>query len=246
MDENFFYKYRVLNEHSLKILTHNEIYLPSPSEFNDPFDCKIPVMIEGSGDFYEREMIQFFQKNMPALTEAQIKELANYVGKFGNPLLMKQAAELFAKAVSTTIGVYCMSIKKDDILMWSHYANSHKGLCFEFKKDYFFKNAKKVKYQSSYPIIKYFGRENYEWVNTLMLTKSEQWCYEKEWRIIEMKGPGLYKFPDHELNGVILGCQMDENTKKIIKSLLEKRKHPVRLYEARVKEKEFGLDIVSF
>ena len=29
-------------------------------------------------------------------------------------------------------GVCCFSEKKDDILMWSHYADGHKGFCLEF------------------------------------------------------------------------------------------------------------------
>src|SRR6478736_3369590 len=40
MTSRVIYKYRCwTNPSHLKILTDNCIYLPSPSEFNDPFDC---------------------------------------------------------------------------------------------------------------------------------------------------------------------------------------------------------------
>ena len=39
--------------------------------------------------------------------------------------------ELFNKQISKT-GVFSLSAHNDSILMWSHYANNHKGLVFEF------------------------------------------------------------------------------------------------------------------
>jgi hypothetical protein len=32
----------------------------------------------------------------------------------------------------SSVGIYCVSTNYDDVLMWSHYADSHKGICLEF------------------------------------------------------------------------------------------------------------------
>ncbi len=40
--------------------------------------------------------------------------------------------ESMYKQTIKKFGVYCLSEKKDDILMWSHYSNGHKRLCIEY------------------------------------------------------------------------------------------------------------------
>jgi len=47
-------------------------------------------------------------------------------------------------------GITCFSKVRDDILMWAHYADKHKGLCFEFDGSdncIFFGEAQPVKYE---------------------------------------------------------------------------------------------------
>ncbi|PKN69295.1 MAG: hypothetical protein CVU54_11185 [Deltaproteobacteria bacterium HGW-Deltaproteobacteria-12] len=77
-----------------------------------------------------------------------------------------------------------------------------------------------------------------------LLTKSNLWSYEKEWRIIEhIKGVGKYSFPPQLLTGVIIGCQMpDANKTKIINWAKNRNPKPL-LYKAEVKKREFGLKI---
>ena len=82
----------------------------------------------------------------------------------------------------------------------------------------------------------------------LLLRKSEHWIYESEWRIIvnpdnDNSGNRDYKFPEELLTGVILGCQMTEDKKKIIRDFLKNRKSYVQLYEAKKKENEIALRI---
>ena len=46
-------------------------------------------------------------------------------------------------------GILSLCAKNDDILMWSHYASSHRGICLEFKagdNDPFFAYALPVTY----------------------------------------------------------------------------------------------------
>lgn len=38
---NFFYKFRHVNEHTDSLLINNELYFNHPDNFNDPFDCKL-------------------------------------------------------------------------------------------------------------------------------------------------------------------------------------------------------------
>ena len=104
----------------------------------------------------------------------------------------------------------------DNILMWSHYADNHKGICLlEFARNNpLICHARPVRYRKEYP----------EWTphaimdgNTIepVLTKARDWCYEREFRIIasDLEGPTkLYhgtfiKLPPSALTAIIIGCE---------------------------------------
>jgi hypothetical protein len=76
--------------------------------------------------------------------------------------------------------------------MWSHHADGHRGFCLQFhiKPDiYPFRELLfKVEYPSLYPQIN-IVRNREDQTRKVLLTKSDFWKYEKEWRIIDDKGP---------------------------------------------------------
>ena len=39
----YLYKYRAIDKNTEKIITDNELYFNSPVNFNDPYDCNIPI-----------------------------------------------------------------------------------------------------------------------------------------------------------------------------------------------------------
>lgn len=72
-----------------------------------------------------------------------------------NDIQAKRMAELLS-ALDTSIGVLCLSERPDDILLWSHYADNHSGLCLEFdvaSHPQTFPRLNPVVYQSRYPWI---------------------------------------------------------------------------------------------
>lgn len=69
----------------------------------------------------------------------------------------KNVTELVTQEVRKNTGIYCFTKSEDNILMWSHYANEHKGICLEFDHsdpDLF--TAAKVNYCCDYPKVNYF------------------------------------------------------------------------------------------
>lgn len=93
-----------------------------------------------------------------------------------------------------SIKVGCLTTKKDNTLMWSHYADKHRGICIEYdigkiyEKDNLIIN--KVNYNM--PIITHksiVDKETLEIDNInrlieLFAIKSNEWKYEKEYRIL--------------------------------------------------------------
>jgi hypothetical protein len=109
-------------------------------------------------------------------------------------------------------GIACFSKVRDDILMWAHYADKHKGLCFEFdgsaNRD-FFGYAQPVEYGDFTPVPLGDATKSMERV---ILTKSKHWTYEQEYRIFEPEKAGQkVEYPVELLTGIIFCCMMDES-----------------------------------
>lgn len=99
----------------------------------------------------------------------------------------------FYKFIPCLMNLYtsCFTTKKDNILMWSHYAKSHKGVVMEFRPSYkpFTKGVlKKVNYDSKrfdFSIKDYSSNLDMEkLVFSLLATKGVDWKYEEEYRLI--------------------------------------------------------------
>jgi len=150
--------------------------------------------------------------------------------------------------------------------MWSHYADSHRAFCVRFNtknlQDFCINKTvetntildlKKVIYAREYPILiptkmmadfDPLSVDKNVYVKAL-LTKSSNWKYEKEWRLF-MYGftDKAINLPDGIIDGVILGCQMNENTVKEILKICS-AKSDLKVYKAKMQESNFGLDFVE-
>ena len=240
-----------------RIFTHSELYFASPSKFNDPFDCKTLFTCEGSG---VAEFRKFFEgklkKDFPTLSDKAIKQRVTALireGFYKDTKWRQYHIRKFQQgleAESEKLGMLCLSQKRDDILMWSHYTDGHTGFCLEFDREGFksWNFCNPIQYRKAYPTCKNFIRkiESEALHHIFLLRKSEHWKYEKEWRVIincENPASRTLKFPDELLTGVILGCQMPKAYERVILRWCSKRKNRPRLYRAIKKENEYGLRI---
>lgn len=96
--------------------------------------------------------------------------------------------------------VVCLSEVPDCVLMWGHYGDSHKGVVLELDHQCMIPQqsnvVRQVIYTSSMPavwsresLIDYFlygalPGNSVSAVNSLVVTKSDAWRYEREWRLV--------------------------------------------------------------
>ncbi len=249
-----FYRYRNLAngaaEHVERTICHNELFFPKPSLFNDPFDCRPSFQFEAS----DEEMIAYYArilgKRFPHLTgEQRLQEarvtMADPERSPRNPETVKQVQDLHNEQITEKIGVLCLSAVKNDILMWSHYADSHRGICLEFDGHFeFFAHAQEVKYPPVRPRINPFRQNQEEMMEAALLTKADHWQYEQEWRIVHYtRGPGVYRFPEEALTGVILGAQISPEDEKKVRGWIDGRHHQVKIYRSSPCDTTFSLSI---
>jgi len=253
VEPSVLYKYCAFNEYTERIFTHNEIYFSSPDEFADLSDSKVCCVCEGEAKKRGSYLCEIYRRKCP---ERSKEEILSHVKKLmkekdGGSDLQKVLEES-GERLRKKLGIYCLTEKRDNILMWVHYAKQHSGFCLEFNVDneFFVPHARaiKVEYEVILPVLNVLQLDTYPKgeVGRKLLAKACDWEYEQEWRIVETKkGPGIQNFPEDALSGVILGCRITQENKEDLLRWCRKRKHLPTLYEAREKQKEFGLDIVK-
>jgi hypothetical protein len=143
---------------------------------------------------------------------------------------------------NSELGVLCLTEVPDDILMWSHYADGHRGLAFQFDKarlEGAFNYCKEVDYRNNIIELKDItGATPDELAALLLLKKAIRWKYEKEWRIIvdpnlnTIPGCRIYRFPKEALTGVIFGCEMTADDKYTVNAWLKEGEHQAQVHQA--------------
>lgn len=242
------YKYYEFNEWTQAIFEKNEIYFQSPDCFNDPFDSKLAHTYKGTEDQRISRLIACWRKEGVAfdtdeITYAKTQECAMN-GQDVAKVMDKGTAERLRKR----LGVFCMTTDKQNLLMWSHYANAHTGFCLEFN------TANECFRERTFPILYPEPRSERPQLNLIedinsgkmieaLFTKAVDWEYEDEWRIVDQpKGPGVKQFPAEALTSVYLGCRITpENRNRIMNWCRERSPRP-EVYWAEEKTWEFGLD----
>ena len=245
-----FYRYTSLDGRSAlnveRVICHSEIYFSKPASFNDPFDCRPSFKIEGSDEefyFYTERLCKKYMRD-PSPEELQ-KAISSKICEWKCPEGIKAIRETHIKKITENIGVLCLSEKNDDILMWSHYANKHQGICLEFdSKIGFFAQAMKVEYRKERPYINPILQDEEKMMEIALLTKSKNWEYEHEWRVIDYpRGPGLYSFPVEALTSVILGAQVSSIDEEKIVGWIVERASSVKMYRALTCDETFSVKI---
>jgi hypothetical protein len=161
-----------------------------------------------------------------------------------DPEFLKAAIRHFSATfpdfIASRWGVYCLSPSPCLTLMWSHYARDHKGICLEFAVPTTkFHAAFQVHYQKEYPSL---SLNSQEFLDKLLLVKSDAWAYEQEFRLIGTRSAesasrlildGNYlQIGPKDLVSIIMGCQIEDEARKTIRDLIREHAPIVSLGQA--------------
>ena len=267
----YFYKYGRIDEDHLDrsrcIFAGSRLYLSKISAFNDPFDCLFKTEFKGS----EADLRQFHdeiqKRRFPGRSRKQRRfEASQWAKKSQKRKYEKWFQDEPRQWMLEKYAVCCFSTVPDDILMWSHYADGHRGFCLKFVNQlpghqFYLKRRAgdpafplsprmapiQIQYSDEYPVFKALSdpAEDEEAERRCFLTKAKQWEYEREWRIIDDAGSGLREFPSQFLVGVIFGCAMTQKNKKRIREWCADRESAIKYYEAQQKLDAYALKLVS-
>ncbi|MEO7559630.1 MAG: DUF2971 domain-containing protein, partial [Nitrosospira sp.] len=127
------------------------------------------------------------------------------------------------------LGILCFTEDDLNLLMWSHYADNHKGFALQFDLAQDVKTMlriSKVDYSNDYPRVNLNNLTND--IKVVFLRKSEGWKYEREWRMIIPNGANSYlPFASNALTGLTFGCRAEDEFKHRVLAVLKKEKKKV-------------------
>jgi hypothetical protein len=152
------------------------IWFSVPAELNDPFECRPWVTFNGSREQIIERLAQGLRKQKPELTKENATAHAVSIfleGRHRNPKIWEQLREDLGDWLGR-IGLYCLSGNNNSILMWSHYADHHRGYCLQFEATDctpVFGGALRVRYASDFPVVDVFNMSDDEQANLVFSTK---------------------------------------------------------------------------
>jgi hypothetical protein len=238
------YKYRTLNENSRKILSSSELWFSQCSKMNDPFEGRPYIPRESDLSVLTERLKHLVLKRSAHLSDAEAYQFAfdEIREKFSDAMADTTWQNIQSGIISAIdrVGVFCFSAVNNNVLMWAHYAVEHTGFCIEFDAETpgsFFNDARKVIYQNNYPVIQAYedmGNIHLASTQSAILTKSSDWEYEQEYRVLMGAGPGNRSYSEELMTGIYFGRSMSDKDKEIVKDLVSKRKKPVNLFQGKI------------
>lgn len=235
-------------------------FFAHPSSFDDPFECRPQFQYDFSKSrtpsHIDNRIKQFDPQASPAkrlLFKAQARRA------FGRP----RYVESIVNKVVENIGVLCFVERPDNLLMWAHYADAHKGVCLEFDtSEWLFRLAGKVSYSQTYPIVDTASQSPSHLADTIFLTKSAEWAYEQEWRIVSQPGlssldltvqaladaligPGVHHMPLHLLRRIIFGVNASPENVALVRRWVREANLSVSFARCQIVPGEFRLKILN-
>lgn len=277
--------YKYLHPDRIDVLKNRSIRFSPPNAFNDPFEFK-PVISNIASDEYVNDYVKV---NLGSIVESELSKIPKHVRDLipsskvqefsesyfkNNPLqfntLMDEAKDKLSTVLSLKfnelIGVLSLTEKPDNLLMWSHYAESHTGYCISFNSNHSFFNRKRSEKDEFYHLrkVEYLTHRPSKHLvdmngTDIFLLKSDVWEYEQEWRmcaflpdadtIINSIVPAvhLFNFPVDAIDEIIIGVNADSSLIEGIKGVIvdSPELSHIKVKQAKVSKKEFALYFID-
>lgn len=210
--------YKYLTGERIDVLRNGTVRFTQPSALNDPFEHA--AKLDGVFERPPRAKLDTPPSGSPDPLKALFRTaFGAFIKMTEQPLRKVGFPDRYA--------VLSLAEHNDNLLMWAHYAEEHRGFVIEFDTSHpffdrgaaqedCFNHLQEVTYQLDRPTL---SLERY---SQSLLFKSPHWEYEQEWRMIvptkeatEAKDTSvgkvfLYRFPPECVSAIILGSRMPE------------------------------------
>ncbi len=250
------YKYRDWNNpYHKRILTENEIYLASPADFEDEYDCKIPIRY----DLLTEEEIYdlYFKSSLELNQHFSVEQHKNFALKNQKKGLLldkeriRELEKFFFDNFNKRFGVLSLTAIRDNVTMWDYYANHNKGFCIGFhsialcKTSNLFGGGGIMNYYNVLPIIKFTDQNEKKYFYQIH-SKLQKWGFEEEYRLTKsLTIDRKVQIPNEVYAEIILGPDIPEISRQEIVQLSKNKFKTCKLYKANISNQKITLTETS-
>lgn len=140
------------------------------------------------------------------------------------------------KGEKESLRIVSLSRNKDDILMWAHYADGHRGVVIGVEVNPYI--LRKVTYSNDMFNIPNLGMiSNLDIAKVILTQKHLAWSYEQEERIFVQGGQ---HFAEVKVKEVILGSKMSTQNQGLIRELINKIDPGIHVKKSLMRGYEFS------
>ncbi len=268
--------YKYLPSVRESFLSDGLLRFTQPSELNDPFEL-IPAVSRAVIEkalSHRREALRTPPPHRSGASRGERRKSEREHQKQARKKLQElQSAEQFRQdflerarlKANANIGVFSLSRKWSSSLMWSHYASAHTGFCVGFDRNHaFFQQAlgrkdkstifAPVQYSTKRPLVEFRPLEKPD-ARRIALTKSIDWAYEEEERLIAFLAHAdktivtlpfpvaLFRVPSEAIAEIIVGLRASPNLKVLATKLCTSLRIP--LYEVVISETDYDFERIG-
>lgn len=268
--------YKYLDLPRIDILQNSLIRFTQPGAFNDPFELKPSFDLMSKKDI--SAMNEAIKKNCSTDEERKAKTaeelnkmlttlamgINRVTEKIENPVgcYSLNNNEIASSVFDSKYGILSLTNDPNNLLMWSHYADNHRGFVLQFDENHdFFKTSyfdnqefslTKVEYSSERPVLSYSNLHSPE----VYYRKSPCWSYEQELRLIKPLSEAskiiedhvypiaLFELPIEAVRGIIIGVNVSNLDRNNIFELLQQPRYKhITIFQTRCCNDSYELEI---
>lgn len=241
LEAPFAFRYRPDNEYTIDELKNSYIYFQNPKFLNDPFDC-YPKLMTITKNI--AELTNIYQTIEPHLNPAEKQNFKNQFDK-NNFENFREFLEEFLEKYVYSFGIACLTMTPANHLMWSHYANFHKGICLQYdisEDKEVFSGIQPVKYIDEFDTKEYLPLSNENDFAHIMYTKSIVWKNEYELRVVK-EGQGKVEVNKSCLKKVIFGIKTTDDYKNTVIETIKNIYPTVKFFNSEPLKESFGITL---
>lgn len=293
-DRTHFFKYASF-ETAVRVIESKSFRWSSPTTFNDPFDHQTGIALEWDRDKFAKELttsierVVFFDRIIPVVPSSLLAALTLQFRSIRESLPRRQFLQQMHEAsIETAAKIYsggmdqlnadlqkqlchsrvlCVTELHDNVVMWSHYADEHRGVVFKLgcidEIDNSLLVARKVSYAQTsppFPSADEYARhltgekpiDLLPFFLNVAFMKHPDWAYEKEWRVhapLQQKDPGdgytFYQEKPQIFEAIYLGCRMHNNEVGAIVKLISRNLPTTKIFRGKKSNSGFTLSFTE-
>ena len=209
----YLYKYRSLaksqRDFTGDIIANQRLWCGPASGLNDPYDCCPVPYISSDLDVRRAQLLEVLAGANPNLSRTEVETTTTAILAEPKEYLDKLMAQAVDQ-VRGKIGVISLSASAHIPEMWDRYADDRRGICLRFRDPPdtkpMFSEARRVSYVPDRPRVEAVLEPGPAFVDAFLLTKTNDWAYEQEWRLVDPTWTGLARFQPSALDAIVLGA----------------------------------------